>query len=87
MKKFSLVSLFLLLSSIVISYSCSNELEDVGSTSAEGRIVTITTRSATAAEIEYPITLYAFRNSDGKLVKNVTANLMIAEIPKFFTGT
>lgn len=74
MKKFSLVSLFLLLSSIVISYSCSNELEDVGSTSAEGRMVTITTRSATAAEIEYPITLYAFRNSDGKLVKNVTAN-------------
>ena len=74
MKKFSLVSLFLLLSSIVISYSCSNELEDVGSTSAEGRMVTITTRSATVAEIEYPITLYAFRNSDGKLVKNVTSN-------------
>ena len=74
MKKFSLVSLFLLLSSIVISYSCSNELEDVGSTSAEGRMVTITTRSATAAEIEYPITLYAFRNSDGRLVNSVTAN-------------
>ena len=74
MKKFSLVSLFLLLSSIVISYSCSNELEDVGSTSAEGRMVTITTRSSTTAEIEYPITLYAFRNSDGKLVKKVTAN-------------
>ena len=74
MKKFSLVSLFLLLSSIVISYSCSNELEDVGSTSAEGRMVTITTRSATAAEIEYPITLYAFRNSDGKFFKSVTIN-------------
>ena len=74
MKKFSLVSLFLLLSSIVISYSCSNELEDVGSTSAEGRMVTVTTRSATAAEIEYPITLYAFRNYDGRLVTSVTAN-------------
>lgn len=74
MKKFSLVSLFLLLSSIVISYSCSNELEDVGSASAEGRMVTITTRSATAAEIEYPITLYAFRNSDGKFFKSVTIN-------------
>lgn len=74
MKKFSLVSLFLLLSSIVISYSCSNELEDVGSTSAEGRMVTITTRSTTAAEIEYPITLYAFRNSDGKFFKSVTIN-------------
>lgn len=74
MKSISLVSLLLLLSSIMISYSCSNDLDDVSSTSGEGRMVTITTRSATAAEIEYPITLYAFRNSDGKFFKSVTIN-------------
>ena len=76
MKKFSLVSLFLLLSSIVISYSCSNELEDVGSTSAEGRMVTITTRSSSGETTsDVPITIFVFKTGRNTVYKKVTNSI------------
>ncbi len=75
MKNF--VKLFLtslsLLGGVVIFNSCSNTLdEDLEVVQGNQRTAYITTRSG-AVSLDYPLTLYAFRTSDGSLIQSFTA--------------
>lgn len=75
MKNF--VKLFLtslsLLGGVVIFNSCSNALdEDLEVVQGNQRTAYITTRSG-AVSLDYPLTLYAFRTSDGSLIQSFTA--------------
>lgn len=48
---------------------CSTELEDIGYSDGEKKTVSIETRAFIGEEsIEYPICIYAFRTSDGKMI-------------------
>ena len=53
---------------------CSTELEDIGYSDGEKKTVSIETRAFIGEEsIEYPICIYAFRTSDGKMIEKIIA--------------
>ena len=63
----------LYLASFILS-GCSTELEDIGYSDGEKKTVSIETRASISEEsIEYPICLYAFRTSDGKMIEKIIA--------------
>ncbi len=73
MRKHIIFIFALYLVSFILS-GCSNELEDVGYSDGEKKTVSIETRAFIGEEsIEYPICIYAFRTSDGKMISRITA--------------
>ena len=73
MRKHIIFIFALYLVSFILS-GCSNELEDVGYSDGEKKTVSIETRAFIGEEsVEYPICIYAFRTSDGKMISSITA--------------